>query len=177
MGVTALTGEPPQPSGPRPRLVYMPALTLAGLFDRHEQGSDERTRQGISEQWRRFGVQLAECFASQRGPAVFGLMCETGSDRELDYACVVETAPGAPLPAEWRTIALPTARYAVFAHGGNVSQVATLEHWIDREWLPSAPQARAHGFAGGVAFLERYGPRFDRYAGLGDIEVWVPIVG
>ena len=67
MGVTALTGDPPQPSGPRPRLVYMPALTLAGLFARHEQGSDDdRTRQGISEQWGRFGVQLAECFASQR---------------------------------------------------------------------------------------------------------------
>lgn len=155
----------------------MPALSLAAYFVRYERGSDERVWEGITEQWRQFGVQLADQFASQRGPAVFGLMCATGSEQELEYGCAFEIMPGAPMPPEWRIVSVPIARYAVFAHGAHVSQVAQLEHWIDREWLPSAPHRRAREFASRITFMERYGPRFDRYAGIGDIEVWVPLEG
>lgn len=167
-------GTDPQDAfaGPRPRVVYTAAMTLAGFAARYTPENNSE----IPGQWARFAATVPEWFMAQRGPASFGLLYEE-SDGFLEYLCAVETVPQVLLPAGWREVSLPIARYAIFAHGGHVSELGDLENRIQREWLPASGLTQVAGFAGGVSLVERYGPRFDPALGAGDIEIWVPIEG
>jgi predicted transcriptional regulator YdeE len=163
--------RPPASAGaPAPRFVEKPALSLAGFGARYTPETMGR----IPAQWMRFGADVGKLAGA--GPEAFGL-CFEWREGTMEYACAAAASPDAALPDGWRHLALPAARWAVFAHEGHVSDMIRTASWILHDWLPASGRKAARGFAGGVELVEWYGPRFDPETGFGDIEFWLPLEG
>ncbi len=165
-------GARPAPAAgapPEPRFEEKPALALAGFGNTYTGETMAR----IPAQWMRFGGEVGPVSDDK---TAFGL-CYEWRDGTMEYACAAPARAGARLPAGWRALALPAARYAVFRHDGHVSDMTRVASWILRDWLPTSGRRRARGFAGGIELIEWYGPRFDPQAGFGDIELWLPLEG
>ncbi len=76
------------------------------------------------------------------------------------------------LDRSWTRLRIPEQRYAVFTHRGHVSTIRRTHNTIWTTWLPQS----GHDVADAPHF-ERYGDDFDGQAGVGGIEVWLPIGG
>lgn len=153
------------------RVGYRPAMTLACLVARYAPAELWR----IPQQWMQFGARVSEA-SGWRGPATFGVW-SAWRDGAVDYACAMEMTPGQPVPAGWTPLVLPTARYAILEHGGSIRELHWLVPWVVKDWSPPPGCARRRDLGGDVALVERYGPRFDRRAASGDIELWLPLEG
>ena len=150
-----------------PRIVEKRSLTIAGLVERHDCLKPER----VPAQWQRLNPYL-ETITPRGEAAAFGIVSELfhGSD-SFQYLCGIEVSDAFDLPPEFTALRLPARRYAAFRHKGHVSRMRSTVHSIFNRYVEE------HGLTVGDMpnFIEYYGPRFDIEAGLGGIEVWVPL--
>ena len=126
---------------------------------------------GIPAQWERL-LALGR-IPGQIGVVYYGLCFPTSGG--MDYLCGAEVAGGTGVPDGFSRVTIPVQRYAVFPHRGHVSELRNTLEMIWRKWLPSSGRQAVQPSAGAPAFFERYGEQFDPKAGMGDVEVWVPI--
>jgi len=150
-----------------PRFEYGKPLLFAGLRGHFTAASWD----GIPAQWYRlesFGKILG-----QVGRVHYGL-CFNMSEG-IDYLSGVEVTGVGGLPDEFKHVSVPAQTYAVFPHRGHVSKLYDTADTISRRWLPASGYEIADTAAGAPNFFERYGEAFDPRAGMGDIEIWIPV--
>ena len=152
---------------PAPRVEDGRPLLIAGLRG-HFSGSDW---QGIPAQWQRFVSYFP--VSGQVGRTAYGLCFQMSNG--VDYLSGLEVTSTDGLPAEFNHVAIPAQKYAVFAHGGHVSELRNTLEAIWRKWLPASGHQLAPPFGGAPDFFERYSEEFNPQTGTGGMEVWVPI--
>ena len=119
----------------------------------------------------RFGPRIAEA-KGMIGKASFGVSETTMDvDGKFTYLAGVQVPNSSNLPAGFTAIQIPARRYAVFAHGGHVSELSEAIMKVLGEWLP-ASSYRPDGQPG---LIEVYGEAFDPQTGHGGMEIWVAI--
>jgi len=148
-----------------PRFVTQPSFLIAGIGERY--GCDDSA--AIPSQWQRFVPSLGT-IPGQVGRAAYGVNYNGDDDGSFDYLCGVEVGSFARLDPKWTRLRIPEQRYAVFAHRGHVSTIRRTHNTIWTTWLPQS----GHEVADAPHF-ERYGEDFDGQAGVGGIEVWLPL--
>jgi len=143
-------------------------MLLAGLRERYTPV----TAGDIPSLWRRLVPYLGK-ISGQVGHVAYGVVSDmAGADGGFDYMASVEVSHADALPDGFVSISLPAHRYAVFAHGGHVSMLKDTIGGIWNHWLP----ASGYKTSTMPGLLERYGEGFNPGTGLGDIEVWVPVL-
>ena len=88
----------------------------------------------------------------------------------FDYLCGVEVRSASDLPEGFIALEAPSSRYAIFHHGGHVTDIHAIMRAIFSDWLPTS----GHQAAAAPVF-ERYGPEFDPRTGAGGFDVYVPL--
>ncbi|RZJ02627.1 MAG: AraC family transcriptional regulator [Brevundimonas sp.] len=141
-------------------------MLLAGL--RRHYGFEEGPTL-IPQDWERFAALLP--LPDQTGDSAYGAMCGTDlKAQSFEYMAAVEVTTLDNVPEGLGKMRVPEALYAVFKHEGHVSGIH--QTWAGvHEWLPQSGWTPA-----ATPDFERYGPAFDPGAGLGDIEIWVPVL-
>ena len=149
------------------RIANGDAMTIAGLAERY----DGETRRNIPDLWMRFGPRIAEA-KGMIGRASYGVSETTmGADGKFTYLAGVKVPDSKNLPAGFTAIQIPARKYAVFAHGGHVSELSTAIMKVLGEWL-LASGYRPDGQPG---LIEVYGETFDPQTGRGGMEIWVAV--
>lgn len=149
---------------PEPRLLHRDRFVVAGLHGRFSPA----TVREIPALWSRFAPWIG-AVEGQIGKETYGVSLPAGEDG-FDYVAAVQVEPGARLPAEFRRVEIAPADYAVFEHGGHVSDLHALYRAIFENWIPNSGRQLA-----AAPDFELYDDRFDPKAGTGVVEVWVPI--
>jgi AraC family transcriptional regulator len=123
---------------------------------------------GIPALWQSFGRHIGSIAGEVPG-AAYGVCYNTEGD-SFDYLCGVEVRSGSDLPHEFVALEVPPNRYAIFHHGGHVTDIHAIMRAIFSDWLPaSGCQAAA------APLFERYGREFDPRTGAGGFDVYVPL--
>ena len=148
-----------------PRLVTQKSQLFAGIGARYSA----ETCAAIPSQWQKFVPHLG-AIASQLGRATYGLVCNSDDEGNVEYICAVEVSGFTGIPEDWRRVRIPEQRYAIFPHEGHVSAIRCTWLAIFNKWLPES----GYRVTGGPE-LERYSEKFDPVAGVGGIEIWIPI--
>ena len=159
-------------SGPdteKPRIEMGKAMLIAGLRSHYTA----ETMKDIAKQWQRFAAYLGKV-PGQVGSVTYGLCLETSGLNGIDYISGVEVSKSSSLPPEFSTLSIPAQTYAIFLHRGHVSNLRETIDVIWKERLPESGHQHARG-GGSPAFFERYTQSFDPEAGMGDVEVWIPV--
>src|SRR5262249_22174533 len=93
-----------------------------------------------------------------------------GNNDSFEYMCGVEVLSSSGLPKGFTVLEVPPNRYAIFHHGGHVTDIHAFMRAIFSDWLPkSGLQAAA------APILECYGPEFDSRTGAGGFDVCIPL--
>ncbi len=148
-----------------PRFETLEPTAFGGLVERYNCQSAA----GIPNQWQRFVPHLGT-IPGYRGNAAYGVVYNFDSDGNFDYMCAVEVTGSANLPADFKTLSVPTQEYAVFTHRGHVAGIRSTISAIWSKWLPQSGYKAVD-----APMLERYGPEFNPVTGMGGFEIWVPI--
>jgi AraC family transcriptional regulator len=144
------------------------AMRFAGLrkYFRFED------RAGIPSLWQAFGPHIGHV-PGQMGRDAYGLClapADPSDDAGFDYVAAVAVSSLDGLPEDLSGARLAARSWAVFPHAGHVSSIgvtcAAAGAWLSRTGC---------SVEGGMQMVEHYGPGFDADAGVGDIEVWVPV--
>jgi AraC family transcriptional regulator len=61
-------------------------------------------------------------------------------------------------------------------HREHVSKLRYTVNTIWSQWFPESGYKAARAAAGAPDFFERYGDGFDPQLGMGDVEVWIPVI-
>jgi AraC family transcriptional regulator len=123
---------------------------------------------GIPGLWRSFGQHIG--YIPGEVPGVAYGVCYNADSDSFDYLCGVEVLSSSDLPQGFIVLEVPSNRYAIFHHGGHVTDIHAIMRAIFSDWLPtSGHQAAA------APVLERYGPEFDPRTGAGGFDVYVPL--
>ncbi len=154
---------------PAPRFETRDAFVAAGLRERY-RFADGSPADAVAAQWGRFAPRLGTIPGAVPG-ADYGF-CFMGEDG-FDYLCGVEIAAGAD-PEGLAVARVPALRYAVFPHDRHIAEFPLTIDAIFGEWLPASGHALAQS-DGAPGIVERYGPGYDPAAGIGDIEIWIPL--
>ena len=148
-----------------PRLLDRGPMLLAGLLEHYRDGD----MSAIPNQWQRFGGWL-DNVPARKGTAAYGVVFPGGDGDITDYVTAVEVADFNNLPPELSPVRLPAQRYAVFAHGGHISEIRSVWRAIWTEWVPNPVRKIAE-----APFFELYPESFDVQTGAGGFEIWLPI--
>jgi AraC family transcriptional regulator len=153
-----------------PRFETTGPLLIAGL----REPLDEHAAQKIPALWQR----LASCWDDipQRvGNANYGL-CIHLQGREYFYmaGCAVWDFTG--LPETFSPFIVPSQNYAVFSHEENVAKIRNTIDFIFDQWLPDSGYQLLQHQHNSLHFFERYGESFNSETGLGQIEIWLPVI-
>ena len=152
-----------------PRFVNGKPLLIAGLRRRYDAG----TLDTISAQWQRFVPHIGK-IPRQTGQATYGVCWETPDGEGIEYLTGVEVTGFSGLRSEFTVVSIPALRYAVFSHAEHVSRLRDTVEVIFNQWLTESGYEAA-GAVETPAFFERYSQEFDPEAGMGGMEVWVPV--
>lgn len=98
--------------------------------------------------------------------------CQTDmAGQRFEYMCAAEVGTFDNLPGDLGRMRVPEAYYAVFTHKG---PTRTIRDTIQggHAWLVSNGEWKDAG----TPDFERYGPYFDPATGMGDTEIWFPVV-
>ena len=120
----------------------------------------------VPEQWRAFrplGIHSAS------GRTAYGAICGTTADG-FEYLTGVEVDSFDGLAPDVGRMRIPAQQYAVFAHGGHISELGALWQHIWRDWLPQAKYEDAE-----TPPFERYDAWFNADTGEGGFEIWFPV--
>lgn len=154
----------PQTPLAQPRLVEHGPMLLAGLKARYARDG----LAGIPAQWQRFNA-ISDDIPARKGPATYGV-CLNDDGAGFDYVAAVEVADFAAIGDDLARIRLARRTYAVFAHGGHITEMRGVFDAIWNGWFPKSGRAVAE-----APLFERYGPAFDPATGDGGFEIWVPL--
>lgn len=123
---------------------------------------------GIPGLWQSFGQHIG--FIPGEVPGVAYGVCYNADGDSFDYLCGIEVLSSSDLPQGFIVLEVPSNRYAIFHHGGHVTDIHAIMRAIFSDWLPtSGHQAAA------APVLERYGPEFDPRTGAGGFDIYVPL--
>jgi len=147
-----------------PRIFDAEPMLFAGLGQRFEYDQ----LGGIPALWQRFN-QYAGAIPGEVPGSAYGV-CTNADSAGLDYICAVEVKDFSDVDRDFTRLRVPAQRYAVFHHGGPITEIRTVIRSIWGGWLPSSGHETADGPS-----LERYGETFDPMTGEGGFEIWVPI--
>lgn len=150
---------------PEPRIVAAGPILLAGVLEHYRDDA----LAGIPTQWRRFSPWFGQ-IPAQRRDVSYGVVCNADDLGTIDYLTAAEVTDFADTPAELMRLRLPRQPYAVFAHGGHVTEIMGLWRAIWGEWVPRSGRALAD-----APFFEFYPEAFDPDTGLGGFELWMPL--
>jgi AraC family transcriptional regulator len=67
-------------------------------------------------------------------------------------------------------VTVSPARYAVFEHGGHVTELSRTYAAIWDSWFPASGHKPAE-----VPGIERHNPNFDPRTGCGGVAIWIPL--
>jgi len=155
-----------------PRFKDSGPLLIAGLAGRYTAG----TLDDLPALWKRFSVHRGR-IPGQVGRAAYGvcsgMLNGTGS---FHYLSGVEVSESSVLPEEFTRLEIPARRYAIFPHHNHVSRLRYTVSTIWSQWFPESCCKAARAAAGAPDFFERYGEGFDPHLGMGDVEVWIPVI-
>jgi AraC family transcriptional regulator len=155
-----------------PRCEDRGQLIIAGLAGRYTAG----TLDDLPALWGRFAVYIGR-IPGQVGRVAYGVCSDmlsgTGS---FQYLSGVEVSESSALPEQFSRVHIPAQRYVVFPHREHVSKLRDTVSTIWSQWFPESGYKAARGTAGAADFFERYGEGFDPQRGIGDIEVWIPVI-
>ena len=150
-----------------PRIVDRKPLLVAGLAERHPFDKPE----AVPAQWARFAPYIGN-IPAEAGVAAYGISTDMfhGGESFQMLTCV-EVSDVSDLQPELNALRLPAQRYAIFRHNGHVSAMRTPIHTILNRWLPETGMT----LGGNPDLVEYYGPGFNPEAGMGDVEIWLPV--
>jgi AraC family transcriptional regulator len=148
-----------------PRFEENDRLLIAGLSSRYTF----ETSEGIPRQWQRFAPYIGN-LAGQIGPETYGVSHNFDDSGSFEYIAGVQVSHLAAPPDGFETVCIGRQRYAVFQHGQHVSMLRRTHYSIWNKWLPDSGKLTAD-----APNFERYGKQFDPVAGIGPIELWVPV--
>jgi AraC family transcriptional regulator len=149
-----------------PRFSDRKAFKVAG-FNRRFSVQDTA---GIPGLWQSFAQHIGSIPGEVPGVA-YGV-CYNADGNSFDYLCGVEVLSSSDLPQGFIALVVPSNRYAVFHHGGHITDIHAIMRAIFSDWLPTS----SHQAAAAPVF-ERYGREFDPRTGEGGFDVYVPLKG
>jgi AraC family transcriptional regulator len=148
-----------------PRFEKADTILIAGLGARYTFATNE----GIPTQWRRFGPHIGNV-PGQVGRETFGVACNFDAAGTFEYITGVRVRDFAEIPADFSTLAIAPASYAVFVHPGHVSALRRTHYTIWNKWAPESGKKITSS-----PNFEKYGQDFDPVTGRGMIEIWMPV--
>lgn len=140
-------------------------LLVAGL----QEHFTAQTIPQIPALWQRFMPTANQADRAEPGTS-YGVSFNTSGECEFDYLAAVEVTSESGLPAGWKSLRIPARRYAVFTHGGHISELAKTIDAIWSKWAPDCGLKIAH-----APSFERYTKEFNGESG--GTELWVPLEG
>jgi AraC family transcriptional regulator len=147
-----------------PRFTDHKAFQVAGLRRRFSM----QDTAGIPGLWQSFVPHIGSIPGEVPG-AAYGV-CTNVDGNSFDYLCGVEVVSASDLPEAFTALDVPANRYAIFHHGGHITDIHAIMRAIFSDWLP----ASGHQAAAAPLF-ERYGPEFDSRTGAGGFDIYVPL--
>ncbi len=140
-----------------PELYVQPEMTLVGLRTRFFSVDSEKNNIGdkLPALWARFMERMSAVGDRVAGPA-YGVVGQTPERTdELEYVACVEVTGSVDVPDGMVAIRVPSARYAKFAHRGDVTRINDTVNYIYSSWL--ARSGLRHTYA---VDLEIYGDAY-----------------
>ena len=155
-----------------PRFDDSRPLLIAGLGGRYSAN----TLDDLPALWKSFSAHIGR-ISGQIGRVAYGVCSDmfNGTGR-FHYLSGVEVSESSALPEQFSRVQIPAQRYAIFPHREHVSKLRYTVHAIWSQWLPESGHKAARPAAGAPDFFERYGEGFDPQLGMGDVEVWIPVI-
>lgn len=155
-----------------PRFKDSGPLLIAGLAGRYTAS----TLDDLPALWKRFSVHIGG-IPGQVGRAAYGVCSDMFNGRgSFHYMSGVEVSESSALPEEFSLVQIPAQRYVIFPHPEHVSRLRYTVNAIWSQWFPESGYKAARADAGAPDFFERYGEGFDTQLGMGDVEVWIPVI-
>lgn len=148
-----------------PAVIDRTPFLLAGLLEHYRDGD----MSAIPSQWQRFGPWLGH-IPGQVANMAYGVICNGDDDGVTDYFTAMEVSDFGSLPSELSRMRMPAQRYAVFSHGGHISEIQAVWRTIWADWVPQQVKTLSD-----APFFERYPEAFDPVSGEGGFEIWLPI--
>jgi AraC family transcriptional regulator len=145
------------------------AMVMAGLGGWY----DAVTMRQIPALWQRFASEFVSKVPARADHKVYyGVCANMDGKGGLDYYAAVEVPSAAGLPAELKAIELAPRRYAVFTHRGPVAKISDTWMAIFDDWM----RRTGHTMADAPSFELYHDDRFDPKTGLGEVEIWIPLL-
>lgn len=155
-----------------PRFEHRGRLIIAGLGGPYTAS----TLDDLPALWERFSVHIGR-IPGQVGRVAYGVCSDmfngTGS---FHYLSGVEVSESSALPEQFSRVHIPAQRYVVFPHREHVSRLRYTVNTIWSQWFPESGYQTARATVGAPDFFERYGEGFDPQLGMGEVEVWIPVI-
>jgi AraC family transcriptional regulator len=147
-------------------------LLIAGLAGRYTAG----TLDDLPALWERFSVHIGR-IPGQVGRVAYGVCSEMFNGLgSFHYLSGVEVSEPSALPEQFSRVNIPAQRYVIFPHREQVSRLRYTVNTIWSPWFPESGHKAVRASAGAPDFFERYGEEFDPQVGMGDVEVWIPVI-
>lgn len=151
----------------KPRIVNLPAFTLAGLpyFGKNEN-------QEISALWSQFNPRTAELKHIAPGSPAIGLCTSDPNVKtgEFEYVAGFQVDNESDIPAGMVVRQVPANQYAVFTHVGSLKDLRDTYHFIYQVWLPQS----GYTMNGPIDF-EWYDEDFKDFAPDSRFYIYVPV--
>jgi AraC family transcriptional regulator len=148
-----------------PRREASGSLLIAGSCVRYHN----ETIAGIPMQWQRFVPHIA-AISGRVGGKAYGVCYDPDGSGEFNYVCGVEVSSLSGLDPDLSGVRIPPRDYLVFRHRGHVSGIHATWQAIMGGWLPASGLKLAD-----APSFECYLEDFDGVAGIGGVEIWIPI--
>ncbi len=98
------------------------------------------------------------------------MLCNSDDHGNVEYMTGLAVSRYPDTMHGFDSLRLSPQTYAVFTHVGHVFDIRRTWKIIFGKWLPASGMQLVD-----APQLERYDARFDRDAGTGDIEIWIPV--
>ncbi len=148
-----------------PHFVDAGPMVIGGL----QASYNCETRTAIPQHWQRF-VEQANALKCMQGKDMYGVCWNTTPEGNFEYLSGAPIDPSEDLPASLSKLELTARRYAVFPHTQHVSAIPQTVDTIWRKWVKDCGLSIAE-----APCLERYTLEFDPVAGMGGMEIWIPL--
>jgi AraC family transcriptional regulator len=125
--------------------------------------------------WQRFMASLRDVSHRVDG-CCYGLCMQTGNNKaDYYYMACCAVSDFTHLNEALSPIIIPSQNYAVFVHHGHLSDMRKTISVAFDDWLPASNWNLAQQSTHSVHFFEKYTEEFDIAAGVGGIEIWLPV--
>ncbi|MGH6761955.1 MAG: GyrI-like domain-containing protein [Phyllobacterium sp.] len=156
-----------------PRIEVRGEWIVAGLRQQH--GRTESVFAAMEQQWNDFIRRFDDVpdLVNRKAYGVFFDMYSSAP--EFTLLTGVEAREEEGKPSDFRRLAIPRLRYAMFPHSEGLEKLRNTVWTVWEEWLPQSPYKSAADNVDIPEFIEVYGEDFKPETNEGNIEVWFPI--